>query len=885
MIRLICLCFGILLTGAAVAAQDRLTPEETAEIVGMLDAMITGSAEYARAEDLARQAEALILEDFGEDSRQAIAIRRIRVMTAALQGRHEQAAGMGLWLARKAQQVLPPDDPLFYRVVAAYAVTLRLTGKPAEALSLASQAVTEADRYLPAGSIAGDELRLYQALLAVDLGDGALAEQAFRRLEDRLADRADPGAMALRATGLAGWAELVANRGDAAQAAALFEAAIAAMDARYADLKHPRLVPARLAATANLAEALIQSGRDEEVAPLITPVLTEVEAVYGPDAPFWADLAFPLAIALASDGSDSPELSRATALMSRVVAIREEVYAYDTRDLLRARINLAMLLSAAGRNDAALDQIDRLQGVALPGYRAQIVYVLATAEQAGALGREAAVEQVLYMLQRSQTASAAAAQQLLSDRLAAGSDRASAALRDRSDALSFLDTAQARMVAYANRPAGQRDPATGNDLQRQLQEARRAADAAHTRLETAHPDAAAATGGLVASLADIHAALAADEALIIVDSPTGAEDAGLIVAVSRDALDWRTFGATATEVTEAVASLRSGIGLQLGLRSAAALDDTPETSFDYHAAHFLYAQTVGQVRDVLRGKSHLRLDLRGALSAVPPQMLLATPFDGDDPGAADWLIRHHAISVLPAVSALLTPPIAATGEQRPLLAFADPDFGTLAPDTDLALRGGLSPLPETATEVREVARALGAGTGSVHLQDAASEAAVKSAPLAQAGLLYFATHGLITGDAVGAADLREPALALTPGAGEDGLLTASEISQLTLDARLVVLSACNTAMGDRPGADALSGLAQAFIYAGARSLMVSHWPVESHSTVALMTGMFNHLSTTPGLSHPQAQRAAILAMLNDPERAEWRHPAYWAPFVLVGAAG
>ena len=80
-------------------------------------------------------------------------------------------------------------------------------------------------------------------------------------------------------------------------------------------------------------------------------------------------------------------------------------------------------------------------------------------------------------------------------------------------------------------------------------------------------------------------------------------------------------------------------------------------------------------------------------------------------------------------------------------------------------------------------------------------------------------------------DLAEPALALTIpkelNDADDGLLTASEIAQLKLNADWVVLSACNTIAGDKPGAEALSGLARAFFYAGARALLVSHWAVET----------------------------------------------------------
>ena len=113
----------------------------------------------------------------------------------------------------------------------------------------------------------------------------------------------------------------------------------------------------------------------------------------------------------------------------------------------------------------------------------------------------------------------------------------------------------------------------------------------------------------------------------------------------------------------------------------------------------------------------------------------------------------------------------------------------------------------------------------------ATETRVKQAKLDQYRIVYFATHGLLAGDVADFAKLNaEPALVLSlpehPTEFDDGLLTASEVAQLKLNADWVVLSACNTASAEKPGAEALSGLARAFFYAGARSLIVSNWEVE-----------------------------------------------------------
>ena len=164
---------------------------------------------------------------------------------------------------------------------------------------------------------------------------------------------------------------------------------------------------------------------------------------------------------------------------------------------------------------------------------------------------------------------------------------------------------------------------------------------------------------------------------------------------------------------------------------------------------------------------------------------------------------------------------------------------------------------------------------------------VKKEPLANYRVVYFATHALVAGEVEKFAKVKaEPALALSipdkPTEEDDGLLKASEVAMLKMNADFVVLSACNTAAGDKPGAEALSGLARAFFYAGARSLIVSHWPVDSDSTVELMDGLFEALKENPHLSHAEALRTSILRMVSNSSKPEWAQPQFSAPFVVVG---
>ena len=203
------------------------------------------------------------------------------------------------------------------------------------------------------------------------------------------------------------------------------------------------------------------------------------------------------------------------------------------------------------------------------------------------------------------------------------------------------------------------------------------------------------------------------------------------------------------------------------------------------------------------------------------------------------------------------------------------------------MRGALTPLPETADELRAVGGSLGAEPGDIKLGEAATVTDVKHESLDDYRVVYFATHALVAGEVEKFAKVKaEPALVLSipdqPTEEDDGLLRASDVAMLKMNADFVVLSACNTAAGDKPGAEALSGLARAFFYAGARSLIVSNWEVDSESTVALMTGMFEALKRNPHLSHAEALRLSMLQVIDHPSKPEWAQPKFWAPFIVVG---
>jgi CHAT domain-containing protein/tetratricopeptide (TPR) repeat protein len=294
-----------------------------------------------------------------------------------------------------------------------------------------------------------------------------------------------------------------------------------------------------------------------------------------------------------------------------------------------------------------------------------------------------------------------------------------------------------------------------------------------------------------------------------------------------------------------------------------------------------------------------------------------------------WLARDHPLTVLPSVSSLkalrqLAKESHASriviGFGNPLLNGPDAGYFTLAaaarskascPESPkqrvaaltgvrrgvlpLSLRSGLAdagqilsqvPLPETADELCAVAGDLGASDKDVWLGERATEAEIKrlseEGELAKYHIIHFATHGTLAGQVGGSS---EPGLILTPPknatARDDGYLSASEVASLKLDADWVILSACNTAAGNAQGTEALSGLARAFFYAGARALLVSHWAVASDATVKLITGAVGRMASDKRIGRAEAMRQSMIALIDKGEAYE-AHPAYWAPFVVVG---
>ena len=252
----------------------------------------------------------------------------------------------------------------------------------------------------------------------------------------------------------------------------------------------------------------------------------------------------------------------------------------------------------------------------------------------------------------------------------------------------------------------------------------------------------------------------------------------------------------------------------------------------------------GGLEDCL-GSSRRIYHVTGAMAGqVPPAALLAEAppvlGSGYDLRSARWLIRDHAFVKTSSIDAFVaTKRLSRTGRATlDYLGVGDP---VLAPAA--ASRGGLNALPElpqTSEEVERVANLFAKAKVRLLRREAATEEAFRLEPLSEFDVVHFATHGLVRQELPG---LREPSLVFTPDpkgdAFNDGLLTASQIAALPLRARLVILSACNSARYEPSIIDSgIQGLATSFAIAGVPSMIAALWPIESALTRDLIVDVF-----------------------------------------------
>ena len=518
-------------------------------------------------------------------------------------------------------------------------------------------------------------------------------------------------------------------------------------------------------------------------------------------------------------------------------------------------------------------------------------------------------------VQRALTASAARAN--IKDPQLAALARKEQDIQRRTLTLSDL------LTSLRSAPTSQQLPSIQNNIQVDLEMLKLERDSLKKEIERKFPDYANLVEPKPASIEAVKKVLKEDEVLL---SWYFTDKSAYLWGITKDGPPaFIKLSISRNEMAKEVSDLRKSLD-----PNAAYIETIP--AFDVALAHKLYSQILAPVESLLVGKRLMISVPHNELAQLPLSVLVTKPTPQPEKTPihflgyrnVPWLAKDIAITQIPSVTALVSLrslPLA-NPTRKNFVGFGDPFFSITqqkeastsninqqlvsrslpvrlrnTPKTRGVSSAELALLPrlaDTADELIEVGKVMGATLDDIFLQDQASVKKVMSMDLSNRKVVMFSTHGLVPGELNG---LTQPALALSSpdvtGDKDDGLLTMDRVISLKLDADWVVLSACNTAAGDGAGSESISGLGKAFFFAGARALLVSNWPVDSDAARVLMTDLFkiqNQTSTSNAdISKAQSLKQSMMNMLNNSGlkvnnvmKYSYAHPLFWAPFVMVG---
>ncbi len=318
------------------------------------------------------------------------------------------------------------------------------------------------------------------------------------------------------------------------------------------------------------------------------------------------------------------------------------------------------------------------------------------------------------------------------------------------------------------------------------------------------------------------------------------------------------------------------------------------TPFDRTACRSLYDVLIKPFEARIRGKT---------LIVVPDGILARLPFDlliGSEGDETFYLIERHRVKYVQSASvlAMLRSGYRKEGLSDRFIGFGDPvyDFkaflagkpesagdakergSATAPPGLVRTRygnagGTLGRLIGSGDEIRAIEAIFQQSHKRVRglLRIDAREDAAKAGWMRDYGYIHFSTHGIVN------ARLQAIALSQIPGDKDDGFLTLGEIMNCRYNARLVVLSACQTGLGSMERGEGVTGLTRAVMYAGSPAALVSLWSVSDQGTRELMTRFYDNM-IGKGMTKAEALRLAKLSML----KSGYRHPFFWAAFVMYG---
>ncbi|MFC1824492.1 CHAT domain-containing protein [Thermodesulfobacteriota bacterium] len=547
----------------------------------------------------------------------------------------------------------------------------------------------------------------------------------------------------------------------------------------------------------------------------------------------------------------------------------------------------------------------------------EIIKGVNTANETFSIAQAASSRSVQVALQRSLS------------RAALSNPELSGLARREQDAKYQIESLENLLSEHLAAPTDQQFPEVIKDMKERIVKLKKAQKVIRDEVEEKFPRYGALRNPPPATVENVREMLLPGESLIFIYP--GTKETYVWAVPKRGNIQFNKAPLSEKNIIDMVTHLRKALDPQ-----PETLGDIPE--FDLKTAFKLYSRLLEPVKEGWKNAEELLFVAPGPLGQLPFSVLPTT----NDALASEkktlfanyrkisWLVRKVSITRLPSVSSLITLRTVPEGDpkRKAFAGFGNPIFNltqlaeaktkkNLERHAGLAgrikLRGmrisekgdlddqkissirleNLNRLSDTAEEIKNIAKATGADmTADIFLGKEASEGRVKTMNLSNRRVIAFATHALLPGDLDG---LNQPAIALSAPSvtedGEDGLLKLQEILTLKLNADWVVLSACNTGAANGEGAEAVSGLGQAFFYAGTRAILASMWPVETTSARTLTTRLFQHQKDDEDLSRARALKKAMIGLIDhhtlkdevtDKVVASYAHPIFWAPFVVVG---
>ena len=708
------------------------------------------------------------------------------------------------------------------------------------------------------------------------------------------------------ATGLSDLAWLYSHQNRYTEAEVLLERALNIQENSVGP-SHPHVA---LTVSA-LAEIFSNQQRYLEAENLYQRAIHIYEEAFGHEHPHIANLLNDLAWLYWNLGQKNelePLLMRALGIQETMLGLTHPSLAYTLSSLARLHHNKSQYKQALAWARRGTDILqtrfmgsvaDKTEGLRNEQREARKLFymhiALAYYEMEGN-NREQLKEESFEVAQLAHSSAAGAAIASVAARFSSGDGELALAVREQQDAIMGWRTLDKALIEEVGKPAKQRDTVIEATLREALKETTNKLSKLENYLAQEFPSYAELTASKPLPSSDIQELLSKKEALI---SYLITDNATFIWVLRHNAMHMIKVEVDAEEVEELVTDLRFTLEPF----------DTEIIDFDTEQSHVLYDKIFAPIKPYIVGVKHLIVVPDGSLESIPFSVLVSKKLEPDEIKSLNnykdisWLGLEYAFTTLPSVSSLkalrMFSQLDREKKSRPFIGFGDPILEGM-PSSErgsshnvLFNRGAvanvsevrkLSSLPDTADELRLIANSLGTDETALYLGKKATEETVKSTDLSGAKVIAFATHGLVSGELAG---LVEPGLILTPpeiGTNvDDGVLSASEVAELTLFPGLVILSACNTASSDgTPDAGGLSGLAKAFFYAGSRTLLVSHWAVPSEAAKHLTTEMFRVLSEDSTMGPAEALKRSMAVLIMDKDNPRFSHPLFWAPFVVVG---